>query len=73
MFRAQKYLEIIEKEKLVANAAKMGDYMLKQTYELQEEFPDLISNSRGLGLMIAFVGIVYLIFLIIFFVHMSEN
>lgn len=54
MFRAQKYLEIIEKENLVDNAAKMGDYMLKQTYELQEEFPDKISNARGLGLMIAF-------------------
>ncbi len=54
MFRANKYLEIIEKEKLVDNAAKRGEYMLKQTYELQEEFPDKVSNARGLGLMIAF-------------------
>jgi len=54
MFRAQKYLEIIERDNLVQNAAKMGGYMLNQTCELQEEFPDKISNARGLGLIIAF-------------------
>ncbi len=54
MFRAQKYLEIIEKENLVTNAAKMGDYLLKQSHDLQEDFSDKISNARGLGLMVAF-------------------
>ncbi len=54
LFRFTKYLEIIEKEKLVDNAAKMGDYMLKQIKEMQADFPDKISNSRGLGLIIAF-------------------
>jgi len=54
MFRATKYLEVIEKEKLVDNAAKMGEYMLRQTQELQEDFSEKISNARGLGLLIAF-------------------
>ena len=53
MFRAQKYLEIIERDNLVQNAAKMGEYLLKQTAELQEQYPDKISNARGLGLMVA--------------------
>ena len=54
LFRVTKYLEIIEKENLVDNAAKMGDYMLKQIQELQADFPEKISNARGMGLIIAF-------------------
>jgi len=54
IFRVTKYLEIIEKENLVDNAAKMGEYMLKQVKELQADFPEKISNSRGRGLFTAF-------------------
>lgn len=54
MVRATKYLEIIEKENLVENARKQGEYLLKRLYELQEEFPELVSNARGKGLMAAF-------------------
>jgi L-lysine 6-transaminase len=54
LFRFTKYLEIIEQEKLVDNAAKMGEYMQKQVQEMQNEFPEKVSNSRGMGLMIAF-------------------
>ncbi|MCG3259469.1 MAG: L-lysine 6-transaminase [Candidatus Heimdallarchaeota archaeon] len=54
IFRVTKYLEIIEKENLVDNAAKMGEYMLKKVKELQADFPEKISNSRGRGLFTAF-------------------
>ncbi|MDI6804729.1 MAG: L-lysine 6-transaminase [Bacteroidota bacterium] len=54
MVRAQKYLEIIEEEKLVDNARVMGEYLLKQLHNLQNEFPSVVSNARGLGLFCAF-------------------
>jgi L-lysine 6-transaminase len=51
--RFAKYLEIIKEEKLVENARKMGDYLLKQLTMLQKEFPNIISNARGKGLFVA--------------------
>lgn len=51
--RAQKYLEIIESDKLVENSERMGKYLLDSLQKLQEEFPELISNARGRGLMCA--------------------
>ncbi len=54
MFRATKYLEIIDKENLVAKTELNGKYMLDQLLDLQDEFPERISNSRGRGFMIAF-------------------
>ncbi len=53
MFRAKRYLEIIEEENLVRNAEIMGDYLLSSLQNLQNEFPDLVSNARGKGLMCA--------------------
>jgi len=53
MVRCARYLEIIEEEELVENAAVVGGHLLARLLELQEEFPD-ISNVRGRGLMIAF-------------------
>lgn len=54
MVRATRYLEIINEEKLIDNAAKMGKIFLKGLTELQDKFPGLISNARGRGLMCAF-------------------
>ncbi len=51
--RAKKYLEIIESDKLVENSERMGKYLLDSLQKLQKEFPELISNSRGRGLMCA--------------------
>jgi L-lysine 6-transaminase len=48
MVRATAYFEIIEKDKLVENARKVGDYFLKQLNKLP------LQNVRGRGLMIAF-------------------
>lgn len=54
MVRAQRYLEIIEKEKLVDNARVVGAHLLQRLQELVAEFPDLFANARGLGLFAAF-------------------
>lgn len=54
MVRANRILEIVYEERLVENAKIMGAELLRHLYELQEEFPNLVSNARGLGLMCAF-------------------
>jgi len=54
MVRGAKILEIIQEENLVENAAARGKQLLQSIYNLQTEFPTLISNARGLGLMCSF-------------------
>jgi L-lysine 6-transaminase len=54
MVRAQRYLQIIDEEKLVENARVVGDYLLSRLQELSAEFPSLISNARARGLFAAF-------------------
>jgi len=54
MVRCQKYLEVIDEEKLVDNARKQGEILLKGLREIEEKYPDKVSNSRGRGLMCAF-------------------
>ena len=54
MVRSQRYLEIIEEENLVENAATVGNYFQAELGKLQQNFSDLISNVRGKGLFIAF-------------------
>lgn len=54
MVRARKYFEIIETENLVENARIMGNYLLGNLREVQDEFPEYIDQARGLGLMCSF-------------------
>jgi len=54
MVRFTKFLQIIDEEKLVENAATVGKYLLSKLRELEEEFPHLIFNTRGCGLFCAF-------------------
>ena len=54
MVRATRYLEIMEEDKLVDNAAKMGKVFLKGLEDLQDKFPGQIMDARGRGLMCAF-------------------
>jgi len=54
MVRCQKYLEVIQKDKLVNNAEKQGNQLLKGLEEIQDAHPEIISNARGKGLMCAF-------------------
>jgi len=53
MVRATKYLEIMHEERLVDNAAKMGEMFLKGLGEIEEK-TGKINNVRGRGLMDAF-------------------
>ena len=54
MVRAQRYFEIIDEERLVENAATVGAYFVGELQRFGEEFPTLVSNVRGRGLMAAF-------------------
>ncbi len=54
MIRFTHILRIIDEEDLLHNARTQGELLLKEITKIAEEFPDLISNPRGLGLMCAF-------------------
>src|SRR2546425_10342645 len=54
MVRSQRYLEIIEEERLVQQAASAGEHLQRRLEELQAEFPKLVSNARGKGLFCSF-------------------
>ena len=54
MLRCKRYLEIIQEDGLVENARVQGEYLLGELRTMQSEFPELMSEARGLGLMCAF-------------------
>ena len=54
MVRSQRYFEVIEEERLVDNAARVGAYFLGELQRFGDEFPQLVTNVRGRGLMAAF-------------------
>jgi len=54
MVRCARYLEIIEEDSLVENAAEVGDAFLDMLHEVQAEFLETVSNARGRGLLLAF-------------------
>ncbi|HEV7919499.1 MAG TPA: L-lysine 6-transaminase [Thermoanaerobaculia bacterium] len=54
MVRSQRYFEVIDEERLVENAATVGAYFVGELQRFADEFPSLVSNVRGRGLMAAF-------------------
>ena len=54
MVRCQKYLEVINEEKLIKNSEIQGGRLLEGLVNLYEKYSDIISNARGKGLMCAF-------------------
>jgi L-lysine 6-transaminase len=54
MVRCQKYLEIIYEENLIKNAEVQGKRLLQGLEEIENKYPNKISNARGRGLMCAF-------------------
>lgn len=54
MVRARRILEVIEADGLVAGAAEIGRYLLRRLEALSAEFPDVVLDVRGRGLMCAF-------------------
>ena len=53
MMRFKLIMEVIEKENLLANAEKVGKYLLAGLQELAVKYPEKLSNARGKGLMCA--------------------
>jgi L-lysine 6-transaminase len=53
MVRCGRYLEIIEEERLLENAAQVGAHLKRGLESLAAERPDALSNARGRGLMCA--------------------
>jgi len=51
--RMGKILEVIHRDKLVENAARVGKHLLTQLQELEKN-EDKVTSARGLGLMCAF-------------------
>ncbi|HEX8947537.1 MAG TPA: L-lysine 6-transaminase [Dissulfurispiraceae bacterium] len=54
MVRCACILRVIEEEQLVENARIRGELLLRELQRLAEEFPGVVSNPRGRGLMCAF-------------------
>ncbi len=54
MVRSQRYLEIIEEERLVENARVVGEHLVNGLQVLVNEFPAVVSGARGKGLFAAF-------------------
>jgi L-lysine 6-transaminase len=54
MVRATRILEVIEEERLVDNAARMGERFLVGVEKLAAEFEDTVTGARGQGLIVAF-------------------
>jgi len=54
MIRFTHILRIIDEENLLENACIQGELLFGEITKLAEEFPDLIGNPRGRGLMCAF-------------------
>lgn len=54
MVRSRMHLEIYEEEGLLEHCRRMGECLLQHLRRLELEFPDKVSNARGLGLLCAF-------------------
>lgn len=54
MVRATRILEIIHEDDLLANARTLGQLLQDRLHGLAAEFPELVSQVRGRGMMIAF-------------------
>ena len=53
MVRCRLYLEIFEEEKVLEHTCRMGEVLLAELHQLEEEFPSKVSNTRGIGLFCA--------------------
>jgi len=54
MVRSTRILEVMQEDNLLDHVNEVGEYLQHQLFILQLEYPGLIENARGLGLMCAF-------------------
>jgi L-lysine 6-transaminase len=55
MVRSTQIMNIMEEDQIVSNVVERSKYLMKRLYEIQNEFSDMVSNIRGLGLLCSFV------------------
>jgi acetylornithine aminotransferase/acetylornithine/N-succinyldiaminopimelate aminotransferase len=49
---ALRIFDVIERETLADNARQLGQFLLRELQKLQQRFPTVLNNVRGVGLMI---------------------
>lgn len=54
MVRSRIHLEIYEQDRILDHVRDMGEILLQELKQIQDDYPDKISNARGLGLLCAF-------------------
>ena len=54
MVRCARYLEILDEDRLIENAQVVGEHLLGGLRQVQNGLGGLMTNARGLGMMIAF-------------------
>lgn len=54
MVRSKRFIEIMKEESLIENAEKVGKVLVDELKTLSSDFPELVSNARGMGVMAAF-------------------
>ncbi len=54
MVRSTRFFEIIEEDNLLQNVQTQGKYLIEKLNEMQDNYPDTVSNSRGRGIFCAF-------------------
>ncbi len=54
MVRSRIHLEIYERENILDHVQRMGRILIDELRQLQNDFPEKVSNARGLGLLCAF-------------------
>lgn len=54
MVRSTRYLEIIEEDKVLDNVRAVGAKLQDKLFEMEKEFPTLVSNVRGKGMFCAY-------------------
>ena len=53
MLRLKLMLEVIENENLLENVQQQGLFLIEGLIQLQNRYPDYLSNARGVGIMCA--------------------
>ena len=54
MVRSTRFLEIIEEDNLIENVKTQANFLQGKLNELQEKYPEVVSNARGKGVFCAF-------------------
>jgi len=54
MVRSTQILNIMEEENIIENVVERGKYLMNRLTDIQDTFPGLVSNIRGLGLLCSF-------------------